>query len=92
MKQRRYSEEEKLNLVSEFLRRRSEEGISIRQFAGEKDIHYYTFRDFYRDPKYNPEWEGRYEYSPQDNPAAGREAIKKRKDKTPNWRQITYSV
>ena len=70
MKQKRYSEETKMELVRSFLKRRDEEGISMRQFAGENNIPYYTFRDFYRDPKYNPEWENRYEYSLQDNPSA----------------------
>ena len=70
----KYSEEEKKKLVGTFLKRRKEEGISMRMFAGSVGIPYYTFRDFYHDPKYNPDWENRYEFSPQDNPEAGARA------------------
>ena len=77
MKQRKYTPEEKRNITCLFIQRRKEEGISLRNYAGEVGIPYYTMRDMYRDPRYNPEWEHRYEYSTQDNPCAGRKAKSK---------------
>ena len=82
MKQRRYTTDEKSEIMLTFIERRKTEGISLRCYAGEigipyytmrdMGIPYYTMRDMYRDPRYNPEWDRRYEYSTQDNPSAGK--------------------
>ena len=72
MKQRRYTPDEKSEIMLTFIERRETEGISLRCYAGEIGIPYYTMRDMYRDPRYNPEWDRRYEYSTQDNPSAGK--------------------
>lgn len=72
MRQRRYTEEAKALLVSQFLAQREAYGISLRAFAGINGIPYYTMRDMYRDPRFNQKWKDRYCFSTQDNPAAGR--------------------
>lgn len=61
MKQRRYTPDEKSEIMLTFIERRKTEGISLRCYAGEIGIPYYTMRDMYRDPRYNPEWDRRYE-------------------------------
>lgn len=78
MKQRKYTPEEKTAIMLLFLKRRKAEGISLRNYAGEIGIPYYTMRDIYRDPRYNPEWALRYLYSTQDNPSL------RRKNRTAN--------
>ena len=55
MKQRRYTPDEKSEIMLTFIERRKTEGISLRCYAGEIGIPYYTMRDMYRDPRYNPE-------------------------------------
>ena len=67
MKQRRYTDTEKKILITTFLERRRKEGISLRWYACEVGIPYYTLRDMYRDNRYNSEWRNRYQYSTQDN-------------------------
>lgn len=66
MGQRRYTYEEKKNIITTFLRRRKTEGISLRWYSSEIEIPYYTIRDMYRDSRFNPEWKDRYSYSTQD--------------------------
>ena len=53
MKQRRYTPDEKSEIMLTFIERRKTEGISLRCYAGEIGIPYYTMRDMYRDPRYN---------------------------------------
>ena len=56
MKQRRYTDEEKRYHVESFLRLKKEDPgyYSIRRYANEHEMRYYTYRDWYRDYRYNP--------------------------------------
>ena len=85
MKQRRYTEEEKRAIVNTFLERRRAEGISLRWYACESGIPYYTLRDMYRDSRYNSEWMNRYSYSTQDNNkvSAEKERANRKEDNNP---------
>lgn len=55
-----YTKENRKEAVENFWRRRDEgEYLSVRTYAALIGIPYYTFRDWYRDPRYN----GRFFYS-----------------------------
>lgn len=49
-----YSIEFKKAIVRKFLDERALSGCSLRRFAGEHGIAYYTFRNWYRNPEINP--------------------------------------
>ena len=52
----KFSDEEKKRMVSQFLRRNEEDGIGLERYAALIGISRYTFRDWYRDPRYNEKW------------------------------------
>lgn len=58
----KYSDKEKKRIMDRYWEMKlSDPGLSLRQFAGMQGIGYYTFRDWYRDPRYNRFWSMRYE-------------------------------
>ena len=47
-------------IVDEFWKLKGlDPGLSIREFANLKNIKYYTFRDWFRDRRYNSKWQER---------------------------------
>lgn len=56
-----YTREEKKQHIEAFWKRKDKDpSFSIRRYANENGIHYYSFRDWYRSSEYNPRWEERY--------------------------------
>ena len=56
----KFSDEEESRMIENFLKKQRETGISIEAYASLIGIPRYTFRDWYRDPRYNPEWEDKH--------------------------------
>lgn len=58
-----YNDENKRNFIERFRAERNQSFVSIRAFANRNGIPYYTFRDWYRDERFNPQQEERKLYS-----------------------------
>lgn len=52
----RYTDDEKRRMVADYLKKRKK-GTTLTSYASICGISKYTFRDWFRDPRYNPEWE-----------------------------------
>lgn len=58
-----YSKEQKTKALSEYWKIKDVvPEYSIREHAGRIGVHYYTCRDWYRGPAYNPRFNRRHEY------------------------------
>ena len=81
----RYTDEEKSGMISDFIRERNRTSVSLDMYANRIGVSKYTFRDWYRDARYNPEWEEihpkvrRISRSAKDSREAIRDFLKKKK-------------
>lgn len=63
MKQSAYTSEMKAACIEAFWKRKDIDPLhSIRDHAAASGVPYYTFRDWYRDPRYNARFSRRHEY------------------------------
>lgn len=53
----KFTDEEKKRMVSRFLDERKRTGIGVERYSAIIGVPRYTFRDWYRDPRFNPEWD-----------------------------------
>ena len=66
MKQKHYTEEERRRHIALIHERKDKDpGYSIRRYASENGIRYYTLRDWWRSPETNPRWNERYPECPE---------------------------
>lgn len=56
----RFSDEEKRRMVEAFIEYQRKDRTTLEAYAAHIGIPYYTFREWYRDPRYNPEWYRRH--------------------------------
>ncbi len=72
-----YTDREKRELISDFLKRRKTTGISLADYSVIANVPRYTMRDWYRDPRYNPQWQELRGVKPAKAPLkSGEEAIR----------------
>lgn len=54
--------EQRIAFMDGFLEERDVLGTSLRDYAAKIDVRYYTFRDWYRDPRINKRYSERHEW------------------------------